>query len=125
MPIDYKKVQATRRKTLYPLNAQQAFSHRAVLALRLHNDGQSFNAIRQILNLTGPDKARGLVAKARNAAWKQKAGVKFDAELMEMIFLKENGPKLPDEPFGRKHAASHLHYYENTRAAKALIGDGL
>ena len=120
-----QKRQATRRKNILPLTTIQIGRHRALLALKLHNAGQSFRAIRQILNLCGPDRARGLVAKARNAAWKQKTGVKFDSELYEMIHLRDSGPLLPDEPFGRKHALDKLHYLEEHRAEKALIGGGL
>lgn len=114
-----------RNKTILPLNSQDICHHRAVLALRLRNAGQSYRAIRQILNLSGPDRARGYVAKARTAAWKHKPGVKLDHDLHEMIFLREEAPTLPDEPFGRQHALSKLHYLEEHRAEQALLKGGL
>jgi hypothetical protein len=60
--IDTKR-QALRRKTLFPLNSREVFQRRKEIALELFQSGHKYNAIRQILNLSGPDKARALVAR--------------------------------------------------------------
>ena len=57
--------QLTRRQTLYPLNARQVASSRAMIAAKLAEWGFSVREIRQVLTLSGPDKARTLVAKGR------------------------------------------------------------
>ncbi|MEI6078298.1 MAG: hypothetical protein WCS94_22150 [Verrucomicrobiota bacterium] len=63
MSIDYKKVQATRRKTLYPLSSKQVSTHRMVIASTLSIQ-MNVNAIRQIMRIT-PEQVRQLVAKGR------------------------------------------------------------
>ena len=63
MPIDYKKVQATRRKTLFPLSSKQVSTHRMVIASTLSIQ-MNVNAIRQIMRLT-PEQVRQLVAKGK------------------------------------------------------------
>jgi len=61
---DYKKIQATRRKTLFPLTSREVFVSRSWSAYMLHRDGHNYFAIRQILKCSGPEEARRLVARA-------------------------------------------------------------
>lgn len=62
--INYAQRVATRRKTLFPLDSKRVCQERAILARFLHKtEGFSFRAIRQILNLSGPEDARRLVVK--------------------------------------------------------------
>ena len=63
MPIDYKKVQATRRKTLFPLASRDLCKYRALICHGLKRGGHSIYEIRQIMSLT-PDKVRNYLAKA-------------------------------------------------------------
>ena len=65
MAINYKKVQAARRKTLFPLSPKELHHINALSALALHEQGFSIPAIQQILKLGWPDQARTLVAKGR------------------------------------------------------------
>lgn len=52
-----------RRRTLFPLSAVEVHRARVDLAHLLHGTGHSFRSIRQVLNLSGPEEARKLVAK--------------------------------------------------------------
>ena len=61
----YKKAQAKRRKTLFPLSHKQVHEQRIVIAAWLFNKGLNYYAIRQVLTVS-PDMARTLVAKCRN-----------------------------------------------------------
>lgn len=63
-PIDYRKIQSTRRKTLFPLSPREVRDHRAGIAANYRKLGFSFYAIRQILKCS-PDEARNLVARAK------------------------------------------------------------
>lgn len=63
-PAELQRRQAVRRKTFFPLDSKRVCQERAILARFLHKtDGFSFRAIRQILNLSGPEDARRLVVK--------------------------------------------------------------
>ena len=62
--IDYSKVQAKRRKTLFPFGPRRIHRERMVIAAWLATNGYSIYQIRQVLNIT-PDMARTLVAKAK------------------------------------------------------------
>lgn len=65
MNTDYKKRQATRRKTLFPLSPKEVKNWRVWSAWRLREyGGLSFYAIRQVLKCS-PDQARGLVARGK------------------------------------------------------------
>ncbi len=65
MMTTIQRRQATRRKTLYPLSAKQVSDQRALLCLNLFKLGTSFRELRQIFNLSGPDRARDYVAKGK------------------------------------------------------------
>ena len=60
-----KIAQAKRRKTLFPMPGRDLHFAKACAALRLDALGYTAREIRQIMNLSGPDQARGLVAKGR------------------------------------------------------------
>ena len=60
---------ARRRKTLFPLSSRQVCEARCRLVQQLAvNDGYSAREVRQILNLSGPDEARRLLAKSQRSA---------------------------------------------------------
>ena len=62
-----QKIQASRRKTLFPLNPRQVRQARANWAWTLHRLGElPIYAVRQVLKCS-PDQARNLVA--RGARW--------------------------------------------------------
>lgn len=66
---DSKQRSAKRRKTCFPLSGRAVGEQRMRLAWMLHTVGMTrpltFREIRQVLNLSGPEEARRLVAKAR------------------------------------------------------------
>ena len=64
MPIDYKQVQATRRRTLFPLAAADVCRWRAHLCTQLQTEGFSIAEIRQVMNTT-PENVRRYLAKAK------------------------------------------------------------
>lgn len=58
-----QKIQASRRKTLFPLNPRQVLQQRSNWAWMLHRcAGLPIYAVRQILKCS-PDQARNLVAR--------------------------------------------------------------
>jgi DNA-binding CsgD family transcriptional regulator len=63
MPINHKKVQATRRRTLFPLSSRDLCKYRSLICYGLKRGGHSIAEIRQIMSLT-PDRVRGYLAKA-------------------------------------------------------------
>lgn len=60
--VDYARRQSARRRTLFPIPARELHERRACLARTMRLGGDSFYAIRQLLNLRGPEEARRLVA---------------------------------------------------------------
>ena len=69
MSTETKSRSARLRKTCFPLSGRKLCEQRALTAWMLHMAGMtrplSHREIRQVLNLSGPDVARRLVAKGR------------------------------------------------------------
>ncbi len=63
---EYKRRQAVRRKTLFPLSPKLVRNQRAIIAAELHGMKFSFYEIRQVLKCSGPEDARRLVARAHS-----------------------------------------------------------
>ena len=59
-----QKPGAAARRTRFPLTPRQVNRERAALAHWWREKGFTFAEIRQLLNLSGPDAARRLVAQA-------------------------------------------------------------